>query len=189
MFGHLILAFSTFAITNVDDLLLLTFYFASGRYKTQLVVMGQFLGIGILIGVSLLSVLLGTFVPDKWISLLGILPILLGIREIVQKHDSHDRPEAKAAHRFGPVFQVASVTIANGGDNIAVYAPLFARTPVNVLPLYVITFLVLTALWCVTGFYFVSHQRLKENVANYGSKIFPYFLIALGAFILLDFIQ
>ena len=49
---------------------------------------------------------------------------------------------------------VAAVTLANGGDNIGVYVPVFAATGIGALITYVIVFLPLVAVWCVTGWWF-----------------------------------
>jgi cadmium resistance protein CadD (predicted permease) len=186
MFGHLILAFTTFAVTNVDDILLLTFYFASGRFKTRSIVLGQYLGISALIIVSLSALVIGAIVPDRWLAILGIFPIILGVKALITKIND-DTPETAESNT--PIVQVATVTIANGGDNLGVYMPLFAKTPLQILPIYIITFLLLTGVWCALGKYFVSHPLLKNKIHSYGEKLFSFFLIALGLFILSDFLK
>jgi cadmium resistance protein CadD (predicted permease) len=190
MAGHLLLAIVTFVITNMDDLVLLTFYFASGKYGSRTIVTGQYIGISILILVSLTGLVFKNIISEEWIGLLGIFPVMLGIKEFWTNRTKDDEPReispAQTASAKG-VWSVALITIANGGDNIGVYTPLFAKTSISYLPFYVGVFLILTGVWCYLGYYLTSHQRLKSVLAGYGKSLFPYFLIGLGLYIMKDF--
>ena len=188
MLSHIGLACVTFIVTNVDDLLILSIYFASPKYKTKNIVAGQYLGIITLVLISLSGVLLGEFVDKRWISLLGILPILLGVKDLLQKRENDSDDEIQNSKSTFQFLNVALVTIANGGDNIGVYTPLFANIGTEYVLLYGLIFMMLTALWCFLGFWFVSHPRVKVVFARYGKVILPYFLILLGLFILKDFL-
>jgi cadmium resistance protein CadD (predicted permease) len=77
------------------------------------------------------------------------------------------------------VATVASVTIANGGDNLGVYIPLFAASPATV-PLYAGVFAALTAVWCFLGWWFVTNQVIGGRVRRAGRVLLPYVLIATG---------
>jgi cadmium resistance protein CadD (predicted permease) len=124
MIIHLGLAIATFGLTNIDDLLILSVYFASDRHKIRSVVAGQYLGIAALILISLSGTAAGHFFEIHWVSLLGLLPVLLGIRGLIKRNEAEEElPLHKTKVQF---LSVALVTIANGGDNIGVYAPLFA---------------------------------------------------------------
>lgn len=186
MLAHFFLAVTTFIITNIDDLLILTFYFGSRKYKTGEVVMGQYLGIIILIVVSLSGLLIKHVIGQHYISLLGIFPILLGIRELRDRNREENSVPSERSRRSG-VWAVATVTIANGGDNIGVYTPLFLKTETTSLIFYCAVFLVLTGLFCVLGYYFVNHPVTRNYVMRYGNMVMPYFLILLGLWILSDF--
>ena len=61
-------------------------------------------------------------IPDRWVGLLGLVPLALGVRGLVgairsRNDDGEDVPAVTA----GNAFAVARVTIANGADNIAVW--------------------------------------------------------------------
>jgi cadmium resistance protein CadD (predicted permease) len=134
------------------------------------------------------GVVLGNFLSDKWISLLGLLPIIVGIKELLSNEgeESEDVPVKSNQFQF---VNVAFVTIANGGDNIGVYIPLFASLPdYTIVGLYVAIFLILTAALCYFAYYLTNHPRIKHHAENWGHKILPYFLILLGVYILKDFI-
>ena len=125
MIPHIGLAVVTFVITNIDDLLILSVYFAAPTYRGRNIVVGQFFGIVTIILISLTGVVLGNFLSDRWISLLGLLPIIVGVKELLsdEGEESEDISIKPSNLQF---LNVALVTIANGGDNIGVYVPLFA---------------------------------------------------------------
>jgi cadmium resistance protein CadD (predicted permease) len=188
MIPHIGLAVVTFVITNIDDLLILSIYFAAPTYRGRNIVVGQFFGIITIILISLSGVVLGNFLSDRWISLLGVLPIIVGIKELLSDEGEESEDVSVAASRF-QFLNVALVTIANGGDNIGVYVPLFASLPdASYVSLYVICFLLLTGALCVLAFYLTNHPKIKHRAETWGHKILPYFLIGLGLYILKDFV-
>ena len=80
---------------------------------------------------------------------------------------------------------VALVTIANGGDNLGVYIPLFSRD-LPWFPIYAGVFAVMTGIWCAAGYWLVNHPVLGARIRQYGHRVFPWVLIALGLLILSD---
>lgn len=189
MAGHLFVALSTFVITNVDDLLILTFYFSSKKYKTSTVVVGQFIGITILVLISLGGLFIKELIPHHYIGLLGVFPVLIGAKELMDHSNSVDSEPVISHPRRGGIWAIAAVTLANGGDNIGVYTPLFLKTEPILLPFYCGVFLILTAVFCYLGYYFVNHPSTKELVSRLCNLIMPYFLIVLGLWILSDFFR
>jgi cadmium resistance protein CadD (predicted permease) len=186
MIIHLGLAIATFGLTNIDDLLILSVYFASDRHKIRSVVAGQYLGIAALILISLSGTAAGHFFEIHWVSLLGLLPVLLGIRGLIKRNEAEEElPLHKTKVQF---LSVALVTIANGGDNIGVYAPLFATMKTSYVGFYIAIFLLLTGVWCFLGYWLVRHPLVSNIFSKHGKLILPFFLIALGLFILKDFI-
>ena len=180
-------AIAVFASTNIDDILLLSAFFADPKLRARTIVFGQFLGIGALTLVSAGAALAALAVPDGWTALLGVAPLALGVWKLValRKPDAegaHD--EAEANKRTGSqLFAVAAVTIANGGDNLGVYIPLFAKEP-TALPVYLIVFAAMTALWCWLGYALVNNRVVGQHIKKYGRIALPFVLIALGVHIL-----
>lgn len=191
MLGHVVLAILTFAVTNMDDLLILSLYFASPKYSTKNIVTGQCLGIALLVCISLTAIPLGELFDKRWISLMGIVPILLGIKDLLElTKTSPDQYNGSAIQNNKSEFQflnVALVTIANGGDNIGVYAPLFANIQPGFVLIYVTLFALLTGVWCLLAYYLVAHPAVKAVFSKYGKIILPIFLMLLGLYILKDF--
>jgi len=185
-----------FASTDIDDLVLLTAFFADARLRRGAIVAGQFLGIGALLGASVAAAAVSLAVPAHWPALLGLLPLGLGLWKLpdlwrANPHDdgAEETPGA-AAPRVGAsagaqMLGVAAVTIANGGDNLGVYIPLFARD-LSVLPIYLLVFAAMTAIWCWAGYSFVRHPAGGALMQRFGHAILPVVLVLLGLWILWD---
>jgi len=177
-----------FASTNIDDLFILTLFFGDKRYKSVDICLGQYLGIIVLIGISVTGSLIGNFIDSKYIGLLGLFPIYLGIRQIISLIKERNEEEKleqqeKAISKTGAV-SVAVVTIANGGDNIGTYIPLFAALSTMDKSIMIILFLIMTMIWLTTAKYLTTHPLLAKTISKYGHIITPIVLCLLGLFIL-----
>jgi cadmium resistance protein CadD (predicted permease) len=162
VFTVLAVSVTTFAATNLDDLFLLTM-FCARRVATRRIVVGQFLGFAAIVIVSLAGVwAAGAAVPRSWIRLLGIFPLAIGVKELVQLHHSKS---TRAAVRNGSlsVFSIAVITLANGGDNIGIYVSFFFAGRSH-LWLVLATYGVLVLVWCADGKWFGSHLLILKTV-------------------------
>ncbi|WP_437517883.1 cadmium resistance transporter [Sorangium sp. So ce1099] len=184
-----------FISTNIDDILLLTAFFSDPDFTPRQVVAGQFLGIAALVLASVACALLAVRVPEGWIGLLGLAPLALGLRglwalwrgqeagDTEDAEDDDDRPRGRAA-RFRAL-AVATVTVANGGDNLGVYIPLFSSSP-GLIPLHAAVFAVMTGALCALGHHLVNHPVLGSRIRRHGRVALPFVLIGLGLWILSD---
>ncbi|NJS10662.1 MAG: hypothetical protein HC789_09890 [Microcoleus sp. CSU_2_2] len=81
--------------------------------------------------------------------------------------------------------QLPAVTIANGGDNIGIYLPLFASSDLPSLAVILAVFFLSIALWCYVA-YLLTRQRAIANIlTRYSQALVPFVLIGLGIFILI----
>lgn len=184
-------AIAVFASTDIDDILLLSVFFSDPKLRARAIVMGQFLGIGVLTLVSAGAALAALAVPEGWTALLGIAPLALGVWKLIglrrnadaDEQEVHEREGAAEQRSGSQVLAVTAVTLANGGDNVGVYIPLFAKEPAA-LPVYVIVFAVMTALWCWLGYALVNNRIIGEHLKKYGRIALPFVLIGLGIHIL-----
>jgi cadmium resistance protein CadD (predicted permease) len=78
------------------------------------------------------------------------------------------------------------VTFANGGDNIAVYVPVFATAGPIGLTVFAVVFLILVGAWCAAGRVFATRPRVAKALARWGHIMLPVVLIALGLVILIE---
>ena len=175
-----------FASTNVDDIFLLTLFYGDKRFRHREILAGQLLGIGTLIAISLAGSLLGLLVAPPYMGLLGLIPIFLGVKGIIAlwrndaDADDEDLHTRKGKSRL---LSVAGVTIANGGDNIGIYVPLFATFAWPDKVVMITIFFLMTFVWCFTARYFVKHPYVAKNVERYGHIVTPFVLVALGVYI------
>ena len=174
---------TTFGITNLDDLLLLTVFFAR-RVPTRRIVAGQYLGFGAIVLLSFAAVwAVGFTIPRTWIRSLGILPLGIGIKQLFQIRNSRHARSVKHDGTFG-VLSIAAITLANGADNIGVYVPFFVASRSHlwsVLAVYGLMVLV----WCAIGNRLGNHALILKSVDRWGHWIVPFALIGLGSYILL----
>lgn len=176
-----ILAFSA---TNIDDLFLLTLFFGNNQYKASNIYTGQLLGIFSLIGLSLVGSLVGNLIPLPYLGLLGIFPVYLGIKQILKKDADHN--DEVVLSKSNMIMSVMMVTIANGGDNVGIYIPLFATLAWPFKIGMIVIFLLMTLLWCTIAKYLANHPLLSASLSKYGHIVTPIVLILLGLYILYE---
>jgi cadmium resistance protein CadD (predicted permease) len=135
--GHISLALvaaGLFATTNVDDLFLLVGFFSDKNLAPWQVVLGQIIGVAVLIAIRLSAALAALAFSPSYVGLLGFAPIVLGalkFRALLVDGRGPDSPaERRSRLTSGGAPGVALVTIASGAANIGVYTPfLAAQTP------------------------------------------------------------
>ena len=71
------------------------------------------------------------------------------------------------------------LTIANGGDNLSVYIPLFATQRAFIV-VYLLIFAFLTGVWCLLGYYLTHHPRFRQRLKKYGRILVPFILVGIG---------
>jgi cadmium resistance protein CadD (predicted permease) len=188
-FALLSLAIALFASTNVDDVFVLVGFFADPKFRARDIVLGQYSGIAALFGVAVAASLLSLVIPRAYLGLLGVAPILIGAKKLLDLYRQRDKKEETLerqsnARAYGRVATVALVTIANGGDNIGIYAPSFAIRSPDEIAVIALVFVVMAALWCFAAHSMVNHPKLGAPIRRYGHRVAPIVLIGLGILIL-----
>ncbi|ACK68322.1 cadmium resistance transporter [Rippkaea orientalis PCC 8801] len=191
----------SFIATNLDDLLILTLFFSQNKNKSQVysIVIGQYIGFTMIILASLPGFVGGLIIPKEWIGFLGLVPLIIGIKSLFDQPDNNPNIQLTEPifnttsssidiRRYlnSTVLYVASITIANGGDNIGIYLSLFSQRNLLDLTIILIIFYCLVALWCCLAYWLVKHPIIAKLLIKYGSVITPFVLIILGIFIFID---
>ena len=190
LLADLALGVALFIATDIDDIVILLAFFADPKFRTRQIVAGQYAGIGVLVLFSLMAALIALVIPPAYIGLLGLVPIAIGAnrlrdwRPVDSDHENARSPHASGAE--GQWLAVAAVTIANGGDNIGVYTPVFAVGSSTRTIVIVAVFAVMTALWCVLAHWLVNHAIIGAQIRRYGARVLPFVLIGLGIVIVLE---
>jgi cadmium resistance transport/sequestration family protein len=187
--GAIAAAMGVFMGTNVDDLVVLTVLFlgarAAGVRRPWRIWAGQYAGIGVLVLISALAAVGLTLVPDRWVGLLGLVPIGLGVHGLIaaiRAGPADDDPPVTATG----VLAVAAITIANGADNIAVYTPLFRTIGAAAGAVTIAVFAVMVAVWCATASWLGSHRGVVAFVERYGHWLVPGVFILIGTVIIAE---
>ena len=176
--GTAAIAAVIFAGTDVDDLIILTLLFLSARTtgapRVRDIVVGQYLGIAALVAVSLGAAAGLLVVPERWIGLIGLVPLALGLWALIRP----EHEEAPTAIRGW--WAVAALTVANGADNLAVYIPVFRTIGPAQSALTIAVFAVLVGLWLALASWLGGHRRVVDLVERSGRWLVPAVFIAVG---------
>jgi cadmium resistance transport/sequestration family protein len=203
--GAIIAGVTSFAATNIDDIVVLMIFFVqvNSTFRNRHIIVGQYLGFSTIILASLPGFLGGLIVPKAWIGLLGLVPIFIGISRLVNRQSDDKEVQTVSEELnsstgntsvfsiltsiFSPqTYKVAAVTFANGGDNIGIYVPLFASSDLVSLGVILGIFLVMVGVWCYIAYQLTLHPLVARFLTRYGHAIVPFVLIGLGVYILVD---
>jgi cadmium resistance protein CadD (predicted permease) len=118
---------------------------------------------------------------------MGFIPIGIGVKRLIQHQEiskTNNQNKKIASLSF---LSVAGITVANGGDDIGVFTPLFAKYNTYFeVTILVILFMLLTGVWCILTHYFIRRPLMASRM-NYLSQIIsPFVLIGIGVYILVD---
>ncbi|MEU4328634.1 cadmium resistance transporter [Nonomuraea dietziae] len=179
-----------FAVTNLDDLVILALFFArtSGRPGSAArIVAGQYLGFAAILAFAVAAAFGAALLPPALLPYLGLLPLALGLKAAWQAWRERGNPEESTIEdgAAGPL-AVATVTFANGGDNIGVYVPVFATAGTGAMTGYVLVFLALVAVWCAAGRFLATRPFVARTLARWGHVVLPVVLVGLGLLILVE---
>ena len=185
-------AVGLFIATNIDDIIVLSLFFARGAGQagtTLRILAGQYLGFtGILAATILVTIGADAFLPTEAIPYFGLIPLALGLWAAWQawQGDDDDDDDAKVSGKNVGVLTVAGVTFANGGDNIGVYVPVFVSVSWSAVLAYCIVFLLLVAALVFLAKWISSRKPIAEALERWEHILFPAVLIGLGIVILVS---
>ncbi|HJE96113.1 MAG TPA: cadmium resistance transporter [Ligilactobacillus acidipiscis] len=176
--------------TSLDYLIILTAIFGSTpKGERFLVYLGDLLGTGILVGVSLLLAFVLKVVPAEWIlGFLGLIPMFMGIKLFLfgEKEDD-DVVEDQLKRRTNRVLKVILITVATcSADNIGVYVPLFAQSSIYEISIILLTFLVMLTIFCFVGYWLVKMPKIAQLLDHWGRYITSLVYLGIGLYILFE---
>jgi cadmium resistance protein CadD (predicted permease) len=183
--GLIGIGITAFIASNIDDTFILIILFMTPGLSARNVTVGQFLGIIILVAVSSLAVLLSLAIPPFAIGFLGIIPIVIGVKRLLEYRENE--AEAYAQKGYLSFLSVAAVTVSNGGDDIGVFTPLFAKyNGIVEFSLLISLLMIMTGIWCIVTYYFLRHPFIASRINALSKIVTPFALISIGIYIILD---
>jgi cadmium resistance protein CadD (predicted permease) len=184
-------AAAMFTVTNIDGMVVLVVFFGRAhgeRSGFARVIIGQYIGFAAILGISVLGALGASLLPRSAIPFLGVLPLSLGIRLAWDAWRSRG-PDTEDGGMVGNgnvgIVEMAAVTVANGGDNISVYVPVFAVVGASGMLGYCVAFLIGLAIWCTAGLFIATRPAIATVLTRWGHLIVPAVLIGIGLVILI----
>jgi cadmium resistance protein CadD (predicted permease) len=180
-------AVGLFISTDLDDVLVLLGFFADPRFRIRQIVAGQFIGIAMLYAVSVAGAWATLIMPRACIGLLGLVPLTMGLKSAWELFsDDSSEQASKGGARAGRtnIAAVVAMTVANGGDNVSVYIPLFAMRPGSDIALMGVVFAVMTAVWLSLAYWLTRHRMIGAPVRRCTRVLMPFVFVTLGIFIL-----
>ena len=192
----IISAIGVYISTSIDYLIALIILFAQLSQNKQKwhIYAGQYLGTGLLVGVSLVAAYVVNFVPEAWmVGLLGLIPIYLGIRfAIVGEGEEEEEEEEEIIERLEQskanqlFWTVTLLTIASGGDNLSIYIPYFASLDWAQTLVALLVFAIGVIIFCELSRVLSSIPLISETIGKYKRIIVPLVFILLGLYIMYE---
>ena len=192
MFLTIVTSIATFMATGFDEIVVLTIIFLSTKDKNDIkkVYIGQQIAMIVLVLISLLAVFGIASIPRAYVGLLGFIPLIQGIRVLLNKEDDSEYEKKDIIKRMGSfnnlIWSVAIIAIAGGAEELTIYIPFFASLDSTNLIIALITFMVLVPIWVTICRKFSSIKHIQNIVEKYEKIIVPVVFVLLGAFVLLE---
>ena len=192
MIQNVITSIILYSGTAVDLLIILMLFFSKRKSRKDIIniYLGQFLGSGSLILLSLLFAFVLNYIPSKEIlGLLGLIPIFLGLK-VLLLGDSDGEAIAKEGLRKDNknlIFLVAMITFAScGADNIGVFVPYFTTLNLANLIVTLLTFLVMIYLLVFSAQKLAQVPSVGETLEKYSRWFIAVVYLGLGMYILIE---
>ena len=191
----IISAIGVYISTSIDYLIVLIILFAQLSQNKQKwhIYAGQYLGTGLLVGVSLVAAYVVNFVPKAWmVGLLGLIPIYLGIRFAIVGEGEEEEEEEEIIERLEQskanqlFWTVTLLTIASGGDNLSIYIPYFASLDWAQTLVALLVFAIGVIIFCKLSQVLSSIPLISETIEKYERIIVPLVFIPLGLYIMYE---
>ena len=193
MISSIVQAIGLFIATNIDDVVILSLFFARGQGQpgtTRRILVGQYLGfLGILGAAAAAAFGAQILLPEAILPYFGLIPLGLGLWAAWQAWRNRGEDDDDEAHLEGKrvsIWAVAAVTFANGGDNLGVYVPVFVSVSWGAVLAFCIVFLVLVAVLVFLAKWISSRKPIAEALERWEDILFPAVLIGLGIVILVS---
>ena len=180
----LLLVAATYIATNIDNLLLLVAWLLAHRGSPWRIAVGFSLAAIAVLAASWGLALSANFIPVEYVGYLGIVPMLLGLKILIDllRHRSSGS-SGPAGSTMSPA-TIAVSLFANSVDTMLVFAPLLADSSDAADFRIVTAYLLVAAAWFGVAYFFSRHARRLRAVVATGQWIAPLVMIAVGFYIL-----
>ena len=190
MIESLLSSVAVFVATSVDELVVLTtiFAYAERRKAVAQVYVGQLLSQVVLLTISVLAAFGIATISPMGIGLLGIVPIILGLRILLGGDE--DDEELETANRLGSrtnfTLTVALIAVGGGSEELAVFIPYLGSLAMPQLVVALVTLVLLVPVWCRISQRIASIEHIQGWITRYQRIFVPIVFIGLGVLVIVD---
>ena len=193
MLGTIIAGVVTYWSTAIDLLIILMLFFAKVKDKKGVrdIYIGQFLGSGLLILVSLFFAVILHYVPDKrLLGFLGIIPAFLGIKALILGDSDGEKmanEKLKDINQNNLIKTLIFITIVScGADNVGLFVPYFISLALPKLLITLIVFLIMIFLLVFIAQKSVSIPTVGTVLEKYSRWFIGIVYIFIGGSVLIE---
>src|SRR5699024_428507 len=193
MLGTIIAGVVTYWSTAIDLLIILMLFFAKVKDKKGVrdIYIGQFLGSGLLILVSLFFAVILHYVPDKrLLCFLGIIPVFLGIKALILGDSDGEKmanEKLKDTNQNNLIKTLIFITIVScGADNVGLFVPYFISLALPKLLITLIVFLIMIFLLVFIAQKSVSIPTVGTVLEKYSRWFIGIVYIFIGGSVLIE---
>ena len=193
MLGTIIAGVVTYWSTAIDLLIILMLFFAKVKDKKGVrdIYIGQFLGSGLLILVSLFFAVILHYVPDKrLLGFLGIIPVFLGIKALILGDSDGEKmanEKLKDTNQNNLIKTLIFITIVScGADNVGLFVPYFISLALPKLLITLIVFLIMIFLLVFIAQKSVSIPIVGTVLEKYSRWFIGIVYIFIGGSVLVE---
>ena len=193
MLGTIIAGVVTYWSTAIDLLIILMLFFAKVKDKKGVrdIYIGQFLGSGLLILVSLFFAVILHYVPDKrLLGFLGIIPAFLGIKALILGDSDGEKmanEKLKDTNQNNLIKTLIFITIVScGADNVGLFVPYFISLALTKLLITLLVFLIMIFLLVFIAQKSVSIPTVGTVLEKYSRWFIGIVYIFIGGSVLIE---
>ena len=193
MLGTIITGVVTYWSTAIDLLIILMLFFAKVKDKKGVrdIYIGQFLGSGLLILVSLFFAVILHYVPDKrLLGFLGIIPVFLGIKALILGDSDGEKmanEKLKDTNQNNLIKTLIFITIVScGADNVGLFVPYFISLALPKLLITLLVFLIMIFLLVFIAQKSVSIPTVGTVLEKYSRWFIGIVYIFIGGSVLIE---
>jgi cadmium resistance transport/sequestration family protein len=180
----------TFIATGIDEMLVLILLFAHAKNKKQIrqVYLGQQIGMTIIVLIVVIAVFGISSFTGKWTGLLGFLPIIIGIMELLERNeDDESHGIINRISMFSNLtLRVVIIAIVGGAEELAIYIPYFTSLNWDGVILAVLAFVLMVPIWSTFCYMLGSMKSIYHVVKRFERIVIPVVFIGIGMKVLLE---
>jgi len=186
IFTTLSLVATTYAATNLDNLVLLVGWLLAARLSVGKIFTGYVLGMSFILVASIMIGLAGNFIPVEYIRYLGAIPITIGLKMLFDlwrdrgRNSAADARPGKQGVAVGGIFLTQ---VSNGTDSVLAFAPLLADSRMTIDFMIAIAFMLMVFAWFALAQYATTHAIRISALTTVAQWVAPIVMIVVGCYI------